>query len=94
MATLTAHCPRCQSERVYHYGKTLAGHARYRGPIYPHAFQLTYTYEAHKPRMKNKIVYMASPPPSVEVIIVTMGGATAPYVLNNRNVHISAVRYG
>lgn len=59
MATLTVHCPRCQSARVYRHGKTPAGHARYRCPACPHVFQLTYTYEARKPGVKDKIVDMA-----------------------------------
>lgn len=59
MATIIVHCPRCQSDRVYRHGKTPAGHARYRSPAYPHVFQLTYTYEARKPGVKDKIVEMA-----------------------------------
>lgn len=59
MATITVHCPRCQSDRVYRHGKTAAGHVRYRCPNCPHVFQLTYTYEANKPGVKDKIVEMA-----------------------------------
>ena len=38
---------------------TPAGHVRYRCPVCPHVFQLTYTYEARKPGVKDKIVDMA-----------------------------------
>jgi transposase-like protein len=31
----------------------------YRCPVYPHVFQLTYTHEARKPGVKDKIVDMA-----------------------------------
>jgi transposase-like protein len=55
MASITVHCPRCNSDRVYRHGKTPAGHVRYRCPVCPHVFQLTYTYEARK----EKIVDMA-----------------------------------
>lgn len=59
MASITVHCPLCQSNRVYLHGKTTAGHVRYRCPACPHVFQLTYTYEARKPGVKDKIVDMA-----------------------------------
>ena len=59
MATIIVHCPRCQSERVYRHGKIPAGHARYHCPACLHVFQLTYTYEACKPGVKDKIVAMA-----------------------------------
>lgn len=59
MASITVHCPRCQSNRVFRHGKTPAGNVRYRCPACPHVFKLTYTYEAHKPGVKDKIVGMA-----------------------------------
>lgn len=59
MASITIHCPRCNSGRVCRHGKTPAGHVRYRCPFCPHVFQLTYTYEARKPGVKEKIVDMA-----------------------------------
>ena len=59
MATITVQCPRCQSDHVYRHGKTPAGHARYRCPACRHVFQLSYTYEARKPGVKDKIVDMA-----------------------------------
>lgn len=46
MASITVHCPRCNSDHVYRHEKTPAGHVRYRCPVCPHVFQLTYTYEA------------------------------------------------
>ncbi len=54
MASITVHCPRCNSDHVYRHGKTPAGHVRYRCPACPHVFQLTYTYEARKPSVKDK----------------------------------------
>ncbi len=50
---------RSQSDRVYRHGKTPAGRVRYRCLACPHVFQLTYTYEARKPGVKDKIVEMA-----------------------------------
>lgn len=32
MASITVHCPRCNSDRTYRHGKTPAGHVRYRCP--------------------------------------------------------------
>ncbi len=59
MASNTIYCPRCNSDRVYLHGKSAAGHTRYRCPACPHVFQLTDTYEACKPGVKEKIVEMA-----------------------------------
>ena len=59
MTSNTIYCPRCNSDRVYRHGKSAAGHVRYRCPACPHVFQLTYTYEACKPGVKEKIVEMA-----------------------------------
>ena len=59
MASNIVYCPRCNSDRIYRHGKSAAGHARYRCPACPHVFQLTYTYEACKPGVKEKIVEMA-----------------------------------
>ena len=59
MASDIVYCPRCNSDRVYLHGKSAAGHTRYRCPACPHVFQLTYTYEACKPGVKEKIVEMA-----------------------------------
>ena len=54
MASITVHCPRCNSDHVYRHGKTPAGHVRYRCPVCLHVFQLTYTSG-----VKEKIVDMA-----------------------------------
>ena len=59
MASNIVYCPRCNSDHVYRHGKSAAGHVRYRCPACPHVFQLTYTYEACKPGVKEKIVEMA-----------------------------------
>ena len=59
MASITVHCLRCQSNRVYRHGKTPAGHVRYRCSACAHVFQLIYTYEACKPGVKDKIVAIA-----------------------------------
>lgn len=58
MASITVHCPRCNSDHLYRHGKTPAGHVRYRCPVCLHVFQLTYTYEARKPGVKDKILDM------------------------------------
>ncbi|ABO88343.1 InsA [Aeromonas salmonicida subsp. salmonicida A449] len=55
MAFITVHCLRCH----YLHGKTPAGHIHYRCPACSHVFQLTYTYEAREPSVKEKIVEMA-----------------------------------
>ena len=59
MALNTVYCPRCNSDHVYRHGKSAAGHVCYRCPACPHVFQLTYTYEACKPGVKEKIIQMA-----------------------------------
>ena len=59
MTSITVHSPRCNAGRVYRHGKTPAGHVRYRCPVCPHVFQLTYTDEARKPGVKEKIIDMA-----------------------------------
>lgn len=56
MASITVHCPRCNSDRVYRHGKTPAGHVRYGCPTSLDVFQLTYTYEARKPSVEEMIV--------------------------------------
>ncbi len=55
----TVHCPRYQSNRLYRHGKTPTGHVRYRCPACAHVFQLTHTYKARKPGIKDKIADMA-----------------------------------
>ncbi len=44
---------------INRHSKPPAGHVRYRCPVCPHVFQLTYAYEARKPGVKDKIVDMA-----------------------------------
>ena len=53
MATVTVHCPRCNSDKVYRHGRSCSQHERFR------VFQLTYSYEARKPGFKELIVEMA-----------------------------------
>ncbi|EIH1623494.1 IS1 family transposase [Escherichia coli] len=59
MASVTVHCPRCQSAQVYHHGQNPKGHARFRCRDCHRVFQLTYTYEARKPGIKEQITVMA-----------------------------------
>ncbi len=59
MVSITVHCPRCNSDHIYRHVKTPASHVRYRCPACPHVFQLTYTHEARKSSVKEKIVDMA-----------------------------------
>ncbi|EFF9497449.1 IS1 family transposase [Escherichia coli] len=59
MASVTVHCPRCQSAQVYRHGQNPKGHARFRCRDCHRVFQLTYTYEARKPRVKEQITVMA-----------------------------------
>lgn len=51
MATVTVHCPRCNSDKVYRHGHSTVSSAR--------VFQLNYTCEARKPSVKEQIVEMA-----------------------------------
>ncbi|ABO91941.1 InsA [Aeromonas salmonicida subsp. salmonicida A449] len=60
MASITIHCPRCNSDHVYRHGKTPAGNIRYRCPACPHVFQLTYTYEARNPASKRRLLIWRS----------------------------------
>ncbi len=59
MATVTVHCPRCDSGDVYRYGLSPTKHERFRYQCYRRVFQLTYRYEARKPGVKELIVDMA-----------------------------------
>lgn len=49
MASVTVHCPRCQSAQVYRHGQNPKGRDCHR------VFLLTYAYEARKPGVKEKI---------------------------------------
>ncbi|EFA6664657.1 IS1 family transposase, partial [Escherichia coli] len=59
MASVNIHCPRCQSARVYRHGQNLKGRDRFRCRDCHRVFQLTYTYQARKPGMKELITEMA-----------------------------------
>ncbi|AHA68103.1 Transposase [Shigella dysenteriae 1617] len=55
MASVNIHCPRCQSAQVYRHGQNPKGHDRFRCRDCHRVFQLTYTYEARKPGIKELI---------------------------------------
>ena len=59
MASNIVYCSRCNLDYVYRHGKSAAGYVRHCCPACPHVFQLTYTYDACKPEVKEKIVEMA-----------------------------------
>ncbi|ELT4259809.1 IS1 family transposase [Escherichia coli] len=59
MASVNIHCPRCQSARVYRHGQNPKGRDRFRCRDCHRVFQLTYTYQARKPGMKELITEMA-----------------------------------
>ncbi|CSI64800.1 Iso-IS1 ORF2 [Shigella sonnei] len=59
MATVTVHCPRCHSDEVYRHGRSCSRHERFRCRSCKRVFQLTYSYEARKPGVKEQIVEMA-----------------------------------
>ncbi|HBN1934233.1 TPA: IS1 family transposase [Escherichia coli] len=59
MATVTVHCPRCHSDQVYRHGRSCSRHERFRCRSCKRVFQLTYSYEARKPGVKEQIVEMA-----------------------------------
>ncbi|EPL7543803.1 IS1 family transposase [Klebsiella pneumoniae] len=59
MASVTVHCPRCQSAQVYRHGQNPKGRDRFRCRDCHRVFLLTYTYEARKPGVKEQITEMA-----------------------------------
>lgn len=59
MASINVHCPRCDSALVYRHGKNPAGHERFRCRECHCVFQLTYTYQARKPGVKDQVIDMA-----------------------------------
>ncbi|HBS6775016.1 TPA: IS1 family transposase, partial [Klebsiella pneumoniae] len=59
MATVTVHCPRCHSDEIYRHGRSSSQHERFQCRSCKRVFQLTYTYEARKPGVKEKIIDMA-----------------------------------
>lgn len=56
MASVTVHCPHCQSDDVCRYGRTPSNHQRFRCKTCRRVFQLSFIYEARKPGMQDKIV--------------------------------------
>lgn len=59
MTTVTVHYPRCNSDEVYRHGRSCSRHERFRCRSCKRVFQLTYSYEARKPGVKEQIVEMA-----------------------------------
>lgn len=59
MATVTVHCPRCDSREVYRHGLSPTKRERFRCQCCCRVFQLTYRYEARKPGVKEQIIDMA-----------------------------------
>lgn len=59
MATVPVHCPRCHSDEIYRHGRSTSQHERFRCRLCQRVFQLTYTYEARKPGVKEQIIDMA-----------------------------------
>lgn len=58
MASVNVHCPRCQSAQVYRHGQNPKGHDRFRCRDCHRVFQLTYSFEARKPGIKEQITEM------------------------------------
>ncbi|HCY2006161.1 TPA: IS1 family transposase, partial [Escherichia coli] len=52
MASVNIHCPCCQSAQVCRHGQNPECHDRFRCRNCHRVFQLTYTYEACKPGIK------------------------------------------
>lgn len=59
MASVNVHCPRCQSAQVYRDGQNPKGYDRFRCRDCHRGFQLTYSYEAREPVVKEQIFEMA-----------------------------------
>jgi transposase-like protein len=59
VASVTVHCPHCQSDEVCRYGLTPSGHQRFLCKLCRRVFQLSFIYEARKPDVQGKIVDMA-----------------------------------
>lgn len=59
MVSVNVHCPRCDSALVYRHGQNPKGQSRFRCRECRSVFQLTYTYQARIPGVKEKIVDMA-----------------------------------
>ena len=59
MASVNVHCSRCHSALVYRHGRNPKGQSRFRCRECRCVFQLTYTYQARKPGVKEQIVDMS-----------------------------------
>lgn len=62
MATITVLCPSCQSDKVVKFGKSAEGKQRFRCDnknCKRTNFMLDYTYNGHKPGVKENIINMA-----------------------------------
>ncbi len=59
MATVTVHCPRCNSDAVYRHGRSCSRHKRFRCRSCKCVSQLIYSYKARKNGVKEQIVEMA-----------------------------------
>ncbi len=59
MASVTVHCPHCQSSHLYHHGHNPKGLDRFCCRDDYRVLLLTYTYEARKPGVKEQITEVA-----------------------------------
>lgn len=59
MASIIVNCSRCQSALVYRHDQNPKRHDRFRYRDCHREFQLDYSYEAHKPGIKEQITEMA-----------------------------------
>ena len=62
MATITVLCPHCQSDKVVKFGKSAERKQRFRCDnenCDTNTFMRDYTYNGHKPGIKEKIIDMA-----------------------------------
>ncbi|QCA06608.1 hypothetical protein EGO56_20775 (plasmid) [Pantoea vagans] len=59
LTNVSVQCPRCYSYKVYRHGHSSSQHERFRCRICGRVFQMSYTYEARKPGVKEQIVDMS-----------------------------------
>lgn len=59
MVSINIHYPRCDSALVYSHGKKPSGQERFRYCECHCVFQLTYTYQARNPSVRDQIVNIA-----------------------------------
>lgn len=59
MGSVNVYCLHCNSALIYRHGKKPAGHEHFRCHECHCAFQLTYSYQARKPGVKDQNVDMA-----------------------------------